>query len=146
MRVFKAAAIYFGLVFGIGFMLGPIRVLWVVPRIGERNAELIESPLMLIAVFLAARWTVNRFSVAAVRLNSVAVGIIALGLLLVAEILAAQWVRGISLSQYIQNREPVSGTVYLLMLTAFALMPWLVARRLVDRAARESSAASRIPA
>jgi hypothetical protein len=37
-------------VFGTGFVLGPIRVLWAVPRLGERVAELMEAPLMLVAI------------------------------------------------------------------------------------------------
>lgn len=140
MRVFQAAAIYFALVFGIGFILGLIRVLWVASRVGEQNAELVESPLMLIAVFLAARWMVRHFSVAAVPINCFGIGIVALALLLVAEVAGILWLRGISISEYVQRRDPVSGTVYVVMLAMFALMPWLVARRLVDRAARESSA------
>jgi len=40
MRILKAALAYFALVFGAGFMLGPIRILWVAPRLGERMAEL----------------------------------------------------------------------------------------------------------
>lgn len=43
MRVLKAAATYFGWVFGAGFLLGTIRVLWVVPRFGTRTAELLET-------------------------------------------------------------------------------------------------------
>jgi hypothetical protein len=39
-KVLKAGALYFALVFGAGFVLGSIRVLWLVPRIGERTAEL----------------------------------------------------------------------------------------------------------
>ncbi len=35
----KAALLYFLIVFGAGSLLGPIRILFVVPRIGERVAE-----------------------------------------------------------------------------------------------------------
>lgn len=34
--VLKAALSYFGLVFGVGFILGPIRVLWLEPSLGVR--------------------------------------------------------------------------------------------------------------
>jgi hypothetical protein len=34
MRVTLAMLFYFGLVFGVGFLLGPIRVLWLEPRFG----------------------------------------------------------------------------------------------------------------
>jgi hypothetical protein len=55
----ETAASYFTLVFGTGFVLGTIRVLWVVPQLGLRNAELLEQPIMLVALFLSARWIVR---------------------------------------------------------------------------------------
>ena len=136
MPVLSAAAAYFALVFGTGFILGLIRVLCVVPHVGERNAELIESPLMVVAVFLAARWALDRFKVGAAPLKVLAMGIIALALLVIAEVLAVLWLRGLSISEYVQDRDPVSGTAYLLMLAIFALMPWLVSRRATSRAGR----------
>ena len=35
MRVIAAAAFYFLIIFGIGFLLGPLRVFWLEPRLGE---------------------------------------------------------------------------------------------------------------
>ena len=60
MPVLKSGVLYFALVFGAGFVLGPIRLFWFVPRVGERIAELIETPIMLVVVILAARWIVRR--------------------------------------------------------------------------------------
>jgi hypothetical protein len=54
-----------------------------------------------------------------------AVGFLALAFMLFAELGVLQFVRGISLSQYIGEREPVSGLVYLGMLVLLALLPWL---------------------
>ena len=59
MQVFKAAVLYFAFVFGAGFVLGTIRTLWVVPRLGTRKAELIETPIMLVVTIVAARWVVS---------------------------------------------------------------------------------------
>jgi hypothetical protein len=39
------------------------------------------------------------------------------------------WLRGLSIGEYVAGRDPVSGTVYLVMLGLFALMPLFVARR-----------------
>ena len=61
MHVLKPAAAYFGFVFGAGFVLGTIRVLVVIPHFGETTAELIEMPLMLIAIVVAAGWINRRF-------------------------------------------------------------------------------------
>ena len=56
MQILKAGVLYFALVFGAGFVLGTIRVLWLVPSLGARTAELIETPIMLVVTILAARW------------------------------------------------------------------------------------------
>jgi len=56
-------------------------------------------------------------------------GFLALGLLLVAEFTLVLWLRGLSISEYLASRDPVSGTVYYVLLGVFALMPVLVARR-----------------
>ena len=45
-RTIKAGIAYFALVFGAGFVLGMIRVPFLVPRLGERVAELVEMPFM----------------------------------------------------------------------------------------------------
>ena len=47
MPTHKAALLYFLNVFGAGFLLGPIRIFLLVPKIGVRAAELIEMPIML---------------------------------------------------------------------------------------------------
>ncbi len=47
MQILKAGVLYFAVVFGAGFILGPVRILWVAPRLGTRMAELLEMPIML---------------------------------------------------------------------------------------------------
>jgi hypothetical protein len=129
MQILKAGVLYFALVFGAGFVLGAIRTLWVVPRVGARKGELMEMPIMLAVTIVAARWTVLHLalpSTASVRLG---MGGIALGLLLVAEFGLVLWVRGLSIKQYLETRDRVSGTVYCVMLAVFAIMPLLVVRR-----------------
>jgi type IV secretory pathway TrbD component len=54
---------------------------------------------------------------------------VALGLMLVAEFGFVLWLRGLSIREYLASRDPVSGTVYYLMLGMFAIMPLLAARR-----------------
>lgn len=98
MRVLIRGSLYFALVFAVGFALGAVRVLWLVPRLGERAAELLEAPFMLAASFFFARWVVRRLP-------------------------------GESRGEHLASRDPVSGTVYAALLLAFALMPWLVAKR-----------------
>lgn len=126
----KPALVYFALVFGTGFALGLIRVPFLVPRMGERYAELLEMPFMLVAIVLAARFVVRRYRLTRAASSSLVVGTAALVLLLGAEWLAGVWLQGRSFADYVADRDPVSGTVYASLLLVFALMPWVAARRL----------------
>ena len=123
MRIAKAGVVYFALVFGAGFVLGVIRTLWIAPHVGTRLAELIEMPVMLGVILVAARWTVRRLSVPAQPSLRLGMGLLALGLLLVAELSLVLGLRGLTLEAYLATRDPVAGTVYYLMLGVFALMP-----------------------
>lgn len=125
----KAGTAYFLLVFGVGFLLGFIRVLWIIPLVGERTAELIEMPLMLLTTILAARWVAQRFSLPPSTGARLGVGGVALGFLLATEFTVVLRLRGITIPEYIAARDPVSGAVYVVMLGVFALMPLLAVRR-----------------
>src|SRR6202022_865562 len=83
MRVVKAGVFYFALVFGAGFVLGPIRILWVVPRLGTRVAELLEAPIIFVITIVAARWAVRRLAVPYTASSRLSMGGIALSLLLI---------------------------------------------------------------
>jgi len=125
----KAGATYFALVFAAGFALGTVRVLWLLPRLGERTGELLEMPLMLVVCMLAALWIIRRFALPALPGLRLTVGFIALMLLIAAELTLVLGVRGLSLAEYIASRDPVSGIVYLAMLCIYALMPFLLSWR-----------------
>ena len=106
-----------------------IRTLWVAPRFGTRIAELMEMPIMLIVTIVAARWIALHLAVPFAPLAHLGMGAIALVLLLVAEFGLVLWLRGLSIREYLASRDPVSQTVYYLMLGMFAIMPFLIARR-----------------
>jgi hypothetical protein len=127
----KAGVLYFALVFGAGFLLGPIRILWAVPRFGTRLAELMEmeTPIMFTVIVVAARWIVRRLALPSTPSSRLGMGCVALGLLLAAEFTLVLWLRGLSIGEYLASRDPVSGTVYYVLLAVFAIMPLLVARR-----------------
>ncbi len=135
MRALQAGLAYFGLVFGTGFVLGAIRVPFLVPRLGERWAELIEMPVMAIVIVFAARWIVRRFSLQEGGQCAVAGGV-ALLVTVAAEMLVAVVIAGRPLGEYLAARDPVSGGVYVALLVVFAVMPGIVARRRASAAAR----------
>ena len=128
MRSVKPAVLYFAFVLGTGFALGTIRVPFLVPRLGERYAELLEMPFMFVAIVLAARYVVRRFDLPASLPVRLEVGFAALAMSVLAELLLATLLQGRSLVQFIASRDPVSGSVYLGMLLLFALMPSILMR------------------
>jgi hypothetical protein len=128
-QILKAGLLYFALVFGAGFVLGAIRILWAVPRFGTRMAELLETPIMFVIIGVAARWVIRRFALPPGMISRLGMGCVALGLLLVAEFALVLWLRGLSIREYLATRDPVSGTVYYLMLGIFAIVPSFVGRR-----------------
>ena len=109
--------------------LGPIRILWIAPRLGTRMAELLEMPIMLAIAIVTARWIVRRLAVPPTPSSRLGMGGIALSLLLVAEFTLVLWLRGLSIKEYLAARDPVAGTVYYVAFGVFAVMPLLVARR-----------------
>jgi preprotein translocase subunit SecY len=127
-RVIAAGVLYFAIVFGTGFVLGPIRVLIVAPAVGERIAVLLEAPLMLAAIVFAARWINRRFP----HLTppaSLAAGLVALAFVLAAELAVMTFFWRMSLPRYLAARDPVGLAAYAVLLAAFAAMPLVVARR-----------------
>jgi MFS family permease len=134
--ILKAATTYFVLVFGAGFVLGPIRILFIVPRFGVRVAELIEAPIMLVVIVLAAKWLVRRFSLAR---NALPVGFLALSFMIAFEFTLVLWLRGLTPAEYFRDRDPVSGTVYYLMLLVFAVMPFLISHKARSNKARSNN-------
>lgn len=129
MNTLKPAIVYFALVFGTGFMLGTIRVLWIVPKISVRTAELIEMLPMFVAILLSAHWINQHFADADNISTRLKIGFLALSFLLGAEIALGVGLQGASISEVLLNHDPVSGTVYYAMLILFALMPWLLDRK-----------------
>jgi|SRR5215468_3608871 len=112
MRVAAAAALYFAIVFCVGFVLGPIRVLWLEPSLGKTAAVLCEAPLLLIAMILAARWVPARVGLRTDFSRLAMMGIGALGLQQIADFAVGVFLRGLS-------PDAVS-------LVSFAVMPLLV--------------------
>lgn len=119
---------YFALVFAAGWVLGPLRVLWVAPRVGPTAAVLLEAPVMAGVMILAARFTVRRFAVPRASGSRLGMGAVALALLLAAELLGALWVRRLSLADYLADQRSKAGAVFVILLGLFLVMPALVRR------------------
>ncbi len=121
----RASLVYFALVLGTGFLLGVVRVPFIVPRIGERWAELAEMPFMAAVIFFAAGYVLRKFPEIRLRGRSLTVGFVALALAVCAELGLAVAIQSQTLGEYLASRDRVSGSVYLGMLVVFSLMPRL---------------------
>ena len=132
-RAIKGGLAYFAMVFGAGFILGVLRVSFLVPRLGERLAELAEMPVMFVIILVSARSVTRRFVIPPSASACLGMGVLALGLLLTAELILSVSLQDRSLADYIASRDTISGTVYLVMLVLFAVMPVLVGRSVMRR-------------
>jgi hypothetical protein len=128
----RPACVYFAIVLGTGFLLGMFRVPFVVPRIGERWAELAEMPIMGVTIFFAAGYVLQQFPAVHSASRALVVGFLALALVAFAELGLAVAFQNQTLGEYLASRDRVSGSVYLAMLIVFALMPTLRLQRHVQ--------------
>jgi len=121
-----AALIYLALVLGTGFLLGVVRVPFLVPRMGERWAELAEMPIMAATIYFAAGHILRRFPDVRTPARSLVAGILAFVLAVVAELGLAMVLQNQSLQAFIASRDKVSGAAFVALLLAFAAMPRLL--------------------
>jgi hypothetical protein len=96
MPILILAVLYFAAVFAAGFLLGPIRVFWLEPRLGETAAVLRETPFLLIAMVAAARWVPGRTGLRAGLGSLAGMGVVALALQQTADFTVGAGLRGIS--------------------------------------------------
>lgn len=121
-----AGTFYFGVVFAAGFVLGAIRVLVLVPAIGELAAVLVEMPLILgISIFVAGR-LIGMMRVSETLAERLAMGASALVLLVVVETGFAMVLTGQSLAQQLATYGRPDKIVGLAGQLAFAALPALL--------------------
>lgn len=128
MSVVRSAIVYFGAVFGVGFILGVFRVLVLVPVTGERYAEIIELPLMIVVTILVAKWVISKMAEPRTAVRGLFVGLLGFTVIVVAELAVLMLIRQQTLSEYLSSSDPVSGVAYFASLVLFALMPAIIVR------------------
>ena len=123
--VLAAAASYFGAVFALGFVLGVLRTLVLLPLTGPLVAVAIELPLMLGASWWMAGRLRRRWPLAPGA--ALAMGAIAFALLMAAET-AISLASGRSLGGHLALYAEAAHQLGLAGQLAFALFPWWRAR------------------
>lgn len=125
MKGVAAAVLYFAIVFGAGFMVGPLRVLYLEPRVGATAAVLLESPMLLLAM-IAGAWAVLRWTRVAGPVPLLAVGVVALALQQCADVAVGILMRGMTVIDHVRQFATTPGMIYAVLLIAFMLMPLMV--------------------
>lgn len=122
-RAVIAGAVYFLLVFAVGFALGTFRVLVLLPRIGELAAVLLELPVMLAISWILAGRLVARFGVPAAIPARLMMGSVGFALLMVAEMWLAVSLFGQPMAAHLAHYATWPGAIGLAGQAGFGLMP-----------------------
>jgi hypothetical protein len=129
MRVAAAAAFYFAIVFGVGFLLGPIRVLWLEAHVGPVIATLCEAPFLLAAMVIASLWVPGVVRLQRTPIPLILMGAGALVLQQSADVIVGVALRGLSPPDQLAQFATPQGLIYAALLAAFLAMPLLINRR-----------------
>lgn len=119
----KAGFFYFALVFGVGFLLGALRVIVAAPHLGEILAVLVELPIILLAAWTICRWLIKRFKLPQDWQSRLTMGGLAFGLLMAAELLLAVTLFGNTLGDHLEMYKSPAGALGLIGQLGFAAFP-----------------------
>lgn len=133
LRWIQLTALYFCCVFGIGFLLGPIRILALEPRFGVRIAELIEAPFMLATIVLVSHWVGGKIRADASLFQRLGVGMVASLCILAADLAVGVRLRDMTMLEVFTERDPVSGPIYYALVVVASLAPWWFSSGPTDR-------------
>jgi hypothetical protein len=125
----RAGFVYFAAVFAAGFVLGTIRVLVLVPRLGEVVPVLLETPIILALSWLAARRTTRRFRVPDDASQRILMGLVAFSMLQLAETGVSIFAFGRSIEDHLAAYGTAHGLIGLLAQIAFAVFPLMQRQR-----------------
>jgi hypothetical protein len=124
-----AGCVYASGVFAVGFGIGTIRVLFLVPRVGAAVAVLSEAPVMLAVSWSISKWVAKKFDLNADAHASLLMGAIAFAVLMLAELGVSVFVFGNSMVQHLAAYWSVPGAIGLAAQICFATFPSLQASR-----------------
>jgi hypothetical protein len=125
--VLLTGTVYVAAVFAAGFALGVLRTLVLVPLLGELQAVLVELPLILTIAWLVCTRILRRWPLSPPA--AAAMGAIAFMLLMLAEAGLSTLLAGRSLAEHLALYAQPPHQLGLAGQLAFALFPWMQARR-----------------
>jgi len=119
----QAGLIYFIGIFALGFVLGTIRTLVLIPRIGALAGVLLEIPIMLSVSWFFCRRFITRFSIARETKDLFTVGGSAFFWLMIAEVFVSICVFKQPWAEYLENLQTLPGSLGLLAQILFGSIP-----------------------
>ena len=120
-----AGALYFAVMFALGFVLGTLRTLFLEPWLGPAGAVLVEAVPMLAAMVMAAPWAARLFDLPAGAGVRLGMGGVALVLLVVAETALGALMRGRGPDLWLERMGTAEGRIGAALQLLYALMPLL---------------------
>jgi hypothetical protein len=136
MNIFKAGSAYFAIIFSLGFLLGALRVVVMIPRIGELAATLLEVPVILTASWFVSGWLIKKMQIAPEANSRLLMGAAAFGLTMIAEPLLGPLFGRPFAEQWLALQRP-AGLAGLAAQALFGLMPWIRLRTIDGFAAKQ---------
>jgi hypothetical protein len=121
--VLRAGGLYFTIIFVIGFALGTIRVLLLVPRLGAVTSELIELPIILTAAWILCDRLITHLQVSRHWWARLSMGAMAFTLLMIAEAVLSVGLFGNSITDHLASYRSLYGGLGLLGQVIFATFP-----------------------
>jgi hypothetical protein len=127
-RMLLASTTYVATVFAVGFVLGVLRTLALVPLLGELGAVMVELPVILTVAWLVCARILRRWRLA--PLPALGMGAIAFVMLMAAEAGLSTLLAGRSVAEHLALYSQLPQQLGLAGQMTFALFPWVQAWRL----------------
>ena len=124
----RAGTAYFLIVFAIAFVLGVIRVGFIIPRIGVLAAVFAEAAVLLPLSWWVCGDLIRRFAVPPALSARAVMGLLAFALLMIAELALAVLLFGRTPAQHWASYRGIAEQLGLAAQLLFAAMPMLVRR------------------
>jgi hypothetical protein len=131
-EIFKSSLSYFALVFGAGCLCGSVRVPLLQPLLGDRHAQLVEMPIMFLAIWKSSHMIVNRLQnqngngTTSTAFERLMIGIGASVVLLAVEMGLHAMTKGWNgFGNWVSDRDPVAGAFYFGLIGVMVFLPSL---------------------
>ena len=137
-RATLAGFAYFCIVFAVGFVLGALRVLILIPRLGETAAILLELPILLTLSWMVCGWLTAHFDIPTAFSARLVMGALAFAVLMLAELGGSTIGFGRSLSEHLEQYRRIPALLGLAGQIAFAVFPVIQSTISTSRDAQRS--------